>query len=171
MTNDEVERLRRLRGTALRARAVASALDGVGSGRREPYAVRSQHAAWRIARSISGYLRAHPYEEFQKDAPVGILLANRLVALGAAIAARTPERARARLQAVLKRLARELDDARAVTWSRELSESFGRSQLEIRALLLQLQPRANETSVSQPVAEAPLAVEGVVAGDWPYLAI
>ena len=68
-------------------------------------------------------------------------------------------KSRNRLQALceyetnLRRLARQLEDARALTWSSDLSDTFGRSQTEIRSLLAAV---AGETAVSgcQAVAAA-----------------
>jgi hypothetical protein len=173
MIDHEVERLRRLRASALGVRAVAKALHDGASARPEPYAARSQHAAWRIARTITGHLRAHPFEQFQKGAGLGILVANRIVAMATVLASRRPDQVRARLHSVLRRLARELDDARAVTWSPELSDSFGRAQLEIRSLLLELQSQtqALDGNISQPVQAAALAIDAMAPADWPYLAI
>jgi hypothetical protein len=76
----------------------------------------------------------------------------------------------------LRRLARQLADARALTLSQDLGASLGRSQLEIKALLEAL---AQETrSASDPVRlpDRPGAASGLetfansIQGDWPYLA-
>ena len=172
MIDDEIDRLRRLRARALRVRAVARALDRLGPSRREPCAARAQHAAWRIARGITGHLRAHPYEKFQQGAGLGIVLGSGITGVVAAVLVRRPEQASARLRSELTHLARELDDARAVTRSAELSDSFGRSQLEMRALFLELQPPTGERSDALgATADAPLTAAGVGAGDWPYLAM
>jgi hypothetical protein len=80
--------------------------------------------------------------------------------------------------AELKRVAREVDNARALTWSADLSDSLGRSQTEIRRLIKEVEAGARKESGA--LIEAGYAVEqgvkvsgdeaGSVAGNWPYLA-
>ena len=76
----------------------------------------------------------------------------------------------------LHRLARQLDDARALTWSSDLSDTFGRLQIEIRALMLAL---AHETKSALYSERAPqrssrsgsgAGLTPTIDGDWPYLA-
>jgi hypothetical protein len=189
MIDTEVARLRRLRGTALRVRAVARSLGGAhGPGASAPLAAlldRGRYAAWRIARAVSGRLRAHPYQRFQKDAGVGVVLKNSLVAAAAGFGARSERPALLGFETHLRQLAKELDGARALTWASDLSDSFGRSQIEIRSLLAEV-GAARECAALTPVPEGLASVtpaasrtEMSVNGpnyaanaetDWPYLA-
>jgi len=65
MIDAEVMRLRRLRNTVLRARAMARMLDS-HSGRLNSVFSRSAIDCWRVARVITGKLRAHPYLPYQQ---------------------------------------------------------------------------------------------------------
>ncbi len=78
----------------------------------------------------------------------------------------------------LRRLLRQLDDARALTWTPHLSDGFGRSQLEIKSLLTAL---AHETNGVLEPTRAPKRGPSItgsraddfgapIQGDWPYLA-
>ena len=76
------------------------------------------------------------------------------------------------LRANLRLISRELADARALTWSPDLSDSLGRSQLEVKRLVdaaeraaIALEPLAiarNSQATALNPAEAP--------AQWPYLA-
>jgi hypothetical protein len=166
MINKEVERLRRLRATALRVRTVARALDPC-----DALLNRGKCIAWRVARTASGRLRAHPYSRFQKDPGIGVAVANGLAAASAALGVKSRHHGLLRFEAHLRSLARELSDVRALTCASDLNESFGRSQIEIRALLAALAyeiggDRIPEASVISPVHGAAASVDS----DWPYLA-
>jgi hypothetical protein len=174
MSDKEVERLRRLRAAALRVRAVARAL-----GRSDTLLNRGRCAAWRVARTVSGRLRAHPYGSFQKDAGIGVVVANSLAAANAALGVKTRHQGLLRFEAHLRSLARELSDVRALTSASDLNDSFSRSQIEIRALLaaLGVETRGGredrgvhvpEASTMAPVTNAAGAI--AVDSDWPYLA-
>ena len=79
MLDTEVHRLRRLRNRALRARAIARALN---ANRAHPDSTfsRSARICWRIARVISGSLRSHPYRRYQTGPGSLRLLSDRLIA-------------------------------------------------------------------------------------------
>jgi len=137
-------------------------------------------AAWRVARTVSGRLRAHPYERFQKDAGTGVVVRNSIVAALAALGTKTPRQALVNLEGRLRQLARELDRARALTWAADLSDSFGRSQIEIRSLLAELEYEARTQVTRTHAAIAPsMTPVGANAAeyaatadtDWPYLAL
>jgi hypothetical protein len=167
MIDREVERLRRLRAMALRVRTVARAL-----GPEDALLNRGRCAAWRVARIVSGRLRAHPYSSFQRDAGISVVLANSLSAANAALGVKTRRQGLLRFEAHLRSLARELSDVRALTSASDLNDNFGRSQVEIRALLAALAYetsgiRVSEASTMTPIADArgPAAVDS----DWPYL--
>jgi hypothetical protein len=75
-------------------------------------------------------------------------------------------------------LLRQLDDARALTWSPELSDAFGRSQAEIKSLAAALADETKTAAISQRLQKRrPVKATGPVReltpsleGDWPYLA-
>ena len=194
MIDFEVERLRRLRASALRLRAVSRALGANRAMLDDGLLSLGACAAWRVARVVSGHLRAHPYESFQKDAGLGTLLMNGLVAKAAALGTSRRSQVLAHLERHSTALSRELDDARALTRAADLSDSFGRSQNEIRSLIAAVECAAGAAEatalprpVPQPRAVPPLprrtemprrpapvsgssAAATAAGGDWPYLA-
>ncbi|MDP8986549.1 MAG: hypothetical protein M3N97_16205 [Pseudomonadota bacterium] len=172
MSDAEVERLRRLRVTALRVRALTIALAQRPSTR-DPLLRQGQCAAWRVARIASGRLRAHPYARFQRDAGAVTILWNSLIAAATALCVRTRQHALASTVGQCRRLAREVEGARALTWAADLSDALGRSQKELRALVYKLEQRldhehAGATAVAGSASaggEVPApAVAGSVAG-------
>jgi hypothetical protein len=177
MIDTEVVRLRQLRTAALKARALAVAMDSYPSRNGEIFS-RSAVSCWRIARVVTGRLRAHPYLSYQRDASPARALFDRVIAhLLAAISQRQGQGLRTFL-AEMKRVAREVDNARALTWSADLSDSLGRSQTEIRRLIKEVEAGARKES-GTPVESAYARDPGVkligdepggVAGNWPYLA-
>jgi hypothetical protein len=177
MNDLEVARLRQLRSSALRVRAVARALSATRAAAEDPLLTRGACASWRIARAVSGRLKAHPYLRYQKDTSLGVIVLNGMLARWFALKSRDRLQALCEYEMNLRRLARQLEDARALTWSSDLSDTFGRSQTEIRSLLAAV---AGETTVSGckrlPQHELSLADRGVgalapaIEGDWPYLA-
>jgi hypothetical protein len=178
MGDSEVARLRRLRSSALQVRAIARFLGTERWATNDPLLLRAACLSWRIARTISGYLRSHPYARYQKDAGAGGAIGNLLLASHMAFTIRGRMQALVECESRLERLLRQLDDARALTWSPELSDAFGRSQAEIKLLLAALADETQSTSVSkrlqklQPVAatrEQDLAPS--LERDWPYLAL
>ncbi len=168
MIDVEVMRLRRLRNTVLQARALASELDAGRS--RHSIVSRTAVSCWQIARVVTGRLRAHPHLNYQRgttgfDAFYGAVRAGLL-----GVTSRLGQRGLRTLADELRRVARELDDARALTWSAELSDTFGRSQTHIRRLIAELDLSLNAPS---PItARTAAAGDGTsnVAGNWPYLA-
>src|SRR5882757_4918520 len=186
MIDSEVARLRRLRGSALRVRAVARALGNTRQTLQDPLLNHARCAAWRVARVASGRLRMHPYARFQEDPGLGVVFKNSFVAATAGLRARRSRRqALLSLEGHLTRLARQLDDARALTLAPDLSDSLGRLQIEIRSVLTALERRTaleQRTAPEQRTAlerETPVGLTSVVAGpsyaapadaDWPYLA-
>jgi len=178
MIDTEVTRLRRLRNTALRARAVASTLDS-GPPRRDSVFSRGAVNCWRIARVITGLLRAHPYLSYQRGPSEvrGVYDHINAGVLGAF--ARYRGRSHETLSDELRGVARELDDARALTLSSALSDTLGRSQMQIRALIKELDASARHETGSRhepaPRVETRIGAVGDdsnrVEGSWPYLAI
>jgi hypothetical protein len=177
MIDTEVIRLRRLRNSALRARALAAALDCDPVGRDSVFSASAQ-ICWRIARLMSGRLRAHPYLSYQRGPSEVRAAYHRISASLLGAIARYRGRYRHAYAAELRHLARELDDTRALTWCAELSDALGRLQPQIRRLLDELDCGALEKagvrheSASRAGARADAVRDGAgsVAGDWPYLA-
>ena len=172
MSNDEVERLRKLRGTALRVRAIARALE---SAQKQPTVAdrlrRVSGAAWRISRAVSGQLRAHPYADFQKDAGTLTILANSLRASAVARFLGRPTRATNYLAGELSALSRLLDDARALTCTLELSDTFGRSQIEIRGLITEIRGRHRTPATAPLLLQHQSGAAAAADSDWPYLSL
>ena len=180
MIDTEVIRLRRLRNTALGARAVAATL-GADPAPRDSVFSRGAVNCWQIARVITGLLRAHPYLSYQRGPSEvrGIYDRVRAGLLGGI--ARYRGRSHQTFSDELRRVARELDDARALTWSSDLSDALGRSQRQIRGLIEELDADAGVRTASGSRHETAPRVEtriaavrddaGSVAGNWPYLAI
>jgi hypothetical protein len=177
MIDTEVIRLRRLRNTVLRARALARVLDS-HPGKLNSLFARSAQDCWRIARVITGKLRAHPYLAYQRGPGDLRTLYNHLAAtVLAGIAQRRGRRWR-RFAVELRRVSRELDDVRALTWSSELSDTLGRSQTQIRMLVMEVECAARKEGGSSYQAagmDIPISTDARGAsgsgGPWPYLAI
>ena len=70
----------------------------------------------------------------------------------------------------LSTLARLLDDARALTCTLDLSDSFGRSQIETRGLLAEIRSR-NRLPASTPALVLQPQSGTVAEADWPYLSL
>lgn len=177
MIDTEVVRLRQLRATALKARALAAALDS-SVARGGAMFSRSALSCWRVARLATGRLRAHPYLSYQRDASSARAVLDGAIAYLLAAISRRQDQALRTFLVELKRVAREVDNARALTWCADLSDSLGRSQAEIRHLIKEVEAGARK----EPGAtiEAGYAVDpgakvigdkaGTVEGNWPYLA-
>jgi len=167
MIDAEVFRLRKLRETALRTRAMAEVLE---SRRADEFApANSAVVCWSVARIVTGHLRAHPNLSCQKGP-------SRIRELGVhallpAIGMVTREDKLLRMYAVqLRHLARELDDARALTRSAHLSDTLGRLQVRMRRLMKEIRSAAGDEAAA--LCPAPTdAARGEIASDWPYLAI
>lgn len=183
MIDPEVSRLRRLRAIALRVRAIARTLDSKPYASTDVLLARVAAASWRIARAVSGRLRAHPYASYQQDAGLGERLCHRLFANSLALGIRSRGQALAKCERHMSSLARQLADVRALTWSPDLSESLGRSQFELNelfdALARETHGRCGRNLVPHGCAAAAIGagnfagsiVAGSVVGDWPYLAL
>ena len=177
MIDSEVIRLRRLRDTALKVRAIAAVLDSCPA-RRGSLLARSGQSCWRIARLITGTLRAHPYLNYQQG-PSEVRAVYDCIRAGLLGGiARHRGRSLQTFYAELQRVAHELDDTRALTWSADLSDALGRSQTQMRKLIEELSAAARMEGGSRIEVDAPVKArsvafrdaEGSVAGNWPYLA-
>jgi hypothetical protein len=181
MIDPEVARLRRLRDEALRVRQIARRLGAARWGIDDPLLNRGACASWRLARLVTGKLIEHPYLRYQQDAGLGTLLGNRLAAEWIAVTRKERSAGLKILALELQSLSRQLDDARALTWSTDFSDALGRSRSEINSLL---QALATETrGVALEPRLRPASPEGAprtdslvgglaqrLEGDWPYLA-
>ncbi len=176
MIDTEVVRLQRLRNTALRARAIAMALNAAPAKRNS---VISQSAAscWRLARVVTGTLRGHPYLGYQRDPSSMRLAYDRLVAGILGAVARNRGRSLQLLSGELDHVVRELGVARALTLSTELSDTLGRIQSQLRGLIAELQSgvrvNAGPRTTTARTERRPAVVasdSGGVASNWPYLA-
>ncbi len=181
MIDGEVIRLRQLRERALKARALAMAMDSNESSRNTAWA-RSAQNCWRIAKVVTGLLRGHPNLNCQRDYSPLSAAYDRLNAAFMAALARRQERSARVFCEQLWGLARELDDARALTRSAQLSDALGRAQLQMRRLLREfeaaalLEAGAQRKNAAQNVAALkshPVRI-GETPGkpaNWPYLAL
>jgi hypothetical protein len=77
-----------------------------------------------------------------------------------------PKRASDYVARELSRLSRLLDDARALTCALDLSDSFGRSQTEIRGLLAEIH---GGRLLSAPTPQLPRQPRSSAVADSPYL--
>ena len=156
---DEVIRLRRLRKTALKVRALTTYLN--------PGSNRAAVLLWHISRIATGRLRSHPYESYQSDQGVFETTADRCIAyLGAAFAKMRRQGMR-HLLGHLIAASRELDDTRALTLSAELSETLGRAQLRMREVIEEVRAHVPE-AVGRRLAQRGDAGAQVSS---PYLAL
>jgi hypothetical protein len=172
MIDADVLRLRQMRNVALRARALARALNSNSAIDRAVFA-RCAVTFWAIARVATGRLRAHPYLNYQRGPSPLRDLADRAGASITAFAAERRRRSVSVLALELECVAHEVDDARALTRLPDLSDSLGRTQLQLRRLAKELDARVQ----SQLGAEAMPAISAdaldamTAQNDWPYLAI
>jgi hypothetical protein len=168
MIDAEVMRLRKLRNVALRARALAKALESDRIDHR--VFAESAVSCWTIARIATGRLRAHPYLSYQQGPSQLREFTDRAIASMAAFTARRQNRRFSCYAAELQSVAREVADVRALTWSADLSDALGRAQLQLRGLAQQLDAGAQREVGA--VSEAGGALEEIAtATNWPYLAI
>jgi hypothetical protein len=138
--NNEVIRLRRLRQSALKVRALATVLDA-GKSAGGIYE-RGALLNWRIARIATGRLRAHPYQSYQRDPGFFESGADRLGAILVGTMAGLRGHGVETFLRELRAAARELDDTRALTLSADLSDALGRAQASMRALIEDVQNEA-----------------------------
>jgi hypothetical protein len=167
MFDAEVARLRRLRNTALRARAVVKILSS-RTVQPNPVFSRSAAGCWRIARTITGRLRAHPHLGYQRGPGHVRGAYDYLGAAWLGGIARYRGRSVQCCSAQLRLVIRELDDARALTWSADFSDSLGRFQLQIRRLIEEVDAGAHWEAGSTRICTGPPPAEA--AANWPYLA-
>ncbi|MDP9010105.1 MAG: hypothetical protein M3N91_15590 [Pseudomonadota bacterium] len=178
MIDAEVVRLRKLRNVALRARALSKALRS--NSRDDAVFGECAVLCWNIARIASGTLRAHPYLSYQQGPGQMRAWANRAIASLAAFIARRQSRSFSVYALELQCVAREVGDARALTWLPDLSDALGRAQLRLRRLAAELDAGVQRElgTIAKPIRAVVGAEMNAVALDdigtensWPYLAI
>jgi len=188
MIDTEVVRLRQLRGTALRARALAAAMESSDTRGNTVFS-RSAVSCWRISRIVTGRLRGHPYLSYQRDASAIAATYYRLIARLTAIMSLRRGNSLQTFLTELMCVARELDNTRALTWSADLSDALGRLQTEIRRSLEEAGAGArNEAGTlsdmnagaksalaksagAKSAANAARNADASLETNWPYLAI
>jgi hypothetical protein len=188
MIDPEVARLRRLRDEALRVREIARRLGTARWAADDSLLERGACASWRIVRMTTGKLVEHPYPRYHQGAGVGTLFGNRVGAEWIFLGSKDRAAGLKTFAAELESLARQLGDARALTWSTDFSDALGRSQNELKNLLQTLateiqgaktEPALVETRLPSRTERAASAVRtdrlaGELAKgfetDWPYLA-
>jgi hypothetical protein len=170
--NNEVTRLRQLRKTALKVRALASSLNASDS-KGSAYA-RAAVLQWRIARIATGRLRSHPYKNYQKDPGLLESVADRVNGHVIATLANMRGQGMSTFLAELKAASRELADARALTLSTDLSEALGRSQMAMKALIDEIRCQLPMECTQQAEAHGEHAASGMQSSRLtasPYLAL
>lgn len=178
MVDGEVVRLRRLRSTALCVRALARAFGAANSAADAALFSRAGCACWRVARTVSGRLKAHPHLSYQKGASsIGAVWDN---AVARSLAHILSDKAHIlnSFTTNLRLMSRELDDARALTWSIDLSDAFARSRAEIKTLIGAFRGATLRESASTIARDPELAAmvgaaeaySTSIVADWPYLA-
>lgn len=170
--NNEVTRLRRLRKTALKVRALASSLN---AGKRDASAYeRAAVLNWRIARIATGRLRSHPYKSYQQDPGLLESAADRFNAYVAAAVANMRGQGMRVFLEELKAAARELDDARALTLSTDLSDALGRAQKTMHSLIDEVRCQVPMECAQQGCARGEHAAARLSAAELsasPYIAL
>jgi hypothetical protein len=155
MVDGEVIRLRQLRERALRTRALATAMNA-GELSHNTALARSAHSCWRIAKLVTGVLRGHPNLNYQRDYSPFRAGYDRLNARFMAMIARCRDTSAQVFCESLWDVARELDDARALTWSAELGDTLGRAQLQLRQLLREFEAATLHEAHAHRTTLAPL---------------
>jgi hypothetical protein len=170
MIDAEVVRLRKLRSAALRARALAKALESNSID--DCVFANSAVICWTISRIATGRLRAHPYLRYQQGPSQIRGLTDRAIASIVALGARRRKRCFSVYAPELQSVSREVADARALTWSAELSEALGRAQVQLRRLAMQLDGGAQHEAGAVRAQQNGDALEDMgTESNWPYLAI
>jgi hypothetical protein len=151
----EVIRLQQLRERALQTRALARAMEP-GELSLNTALARSAHSCWRIAKVATGALRGHPNLRCQEDYSPVRAAYDGLNARFMALIARRRNRSAQVFCEALWGVARQLDDARALTWSAELSDTLGRAQLQMRQLLREFEAATLHETHAHSMTGAPL---------------
>jgi hypothetical protein len=170
MIDAEVIRLRRLRRAALLTRALAHTLHTRYQG--EDAFARSAVAAWSIARLMNGRLCAHPNLSYQRGPGALQTIGDHALAALTALVAAKQGRPYGVFAQQLQILAHELDDARALTRSGDLSDALGRAQWQLLRLLQDSNAGIRREGGAQVEVRTEAQSEASASSnDWPYLAI
>jgi hypothetical protein len=169
MIDAEVVRLRKLRSVALRARALAKALESDSID--DCVFAKSAVICWTISRIATGRLRAHPYLRYQQDPSRIRELIDHVIASMVALTARRRNRCFSVYVPELQSVSREVADARALTWSADLSEALGRAQLQLGRLAKQLDGGAQHEVGAVPQQNGDALEDMETQTSWPYLAM
>jgi hypothetical protein len=169
MIDAEVMRLRKLRNIALRARTLAKALES--NCNNDCIFAESAAICWTISRIATGRLRSHPYLKYQQGPSRIRELIDRAIAVPVGLTARRRNRRFSVYASELQRVSREVADARALTWSADLSEALGRAQLQLRRLAKQLDGAAQHEVGAVPQQHGDALEDMATQPKWPYLAI
>jgi hypothetical protein len=163
---DDVSRLRRLRRTALKTRALAAVLRD-NDERRQSFIDRGMVLSWRLARITTGRLRSHPNPAFHRDQSRFESFQDGMGAIVEGLKARKAERRVQAFTTQLKFLSRELDNTRSLTLTPDLSDALGRAQWQMREILKQ-----GGLSRAQEVKRIELRpAEAAEQASSPYLAL
>ena len=179
MIDAEVVRLRKLRSVALRARALARALES--DSIEDCVFAKSAVICWTISRIATGRLQAHPYLRYQQGPSRIRELTDRAIASIVSLIARRRNRCFSVYAPELQSVSREVADVRALTWSADLSDALGRAQLQLRGLAKQLAAGAQHEVGAHAMPRIMPIVRAEASGgaledlatetSWPYLAI
>ena len=169
--------MRHLRDSALQSRAIAGAMAANRHTWNDPLLLDGVGACWRIARVVTGKLRGHPDIRRQADVGVAVRLRHGVLAAWQRCRGATRSRVLDDYRTLLRHLLRELDDARALTLSPDLSDGFGRCRSEIHELVALLARKGGDSAASPcPRGQAcPMRPprDGLEnprhSGEWPYL--
>lgn len=172
MIDGEVSRLRQLRNSALKVRAIAYGLQTTLGLIDDPVLNRVACSAWRISRIVSGRLLGHPYLEYQRGPTVLQLVGHVAQAASARLMAVDRARSLRTFSVKLRKLLRELDNTRSLTWTLELSACFARSQAELSSALhvIELQVGTTSRQIYLHANSAPSVAGASSQGTWPYIA-
>jgi hypothetical protein len=174
MIDVEIMRLRKLRCMALRVRAVAAVLNADQTPQQRAIAMGAL-VSWRVARVVTGRLRAHPNLSYQKGPNSMRQLLDRAVAFLIGATARDRGHALRAYAAELQNLARELDDTRALTWDQNWSDTLGRALRQLGGLMQELPAVPSTTARVAERRDTNFGANGrpgdvAIPDDWPYLA-
>jgi len=166
MIDAEIARLRKLRNRALRVRALAEVCGSERPGGNRAMAA-SAIIAWRVIRVVTGRLRAHPYLSYQNGPSRTRCWFNACVAFLIGPLARHRGRGVRMFAAQLRCFARELDDARSLSWEQDWSDTLGRAQRQLRRSMREL---AGAPDTATHAASNARTRGDAMPSDWPYLA-
>jgi len=179
MNDAELMRLRRLRELALRSRAIARAMAANRHTSDDPLLLGGAMSSWRIVRAVSGKLKSQPDVRFHADIGIVDRSYHQVCTALQLLKRGTRSRVLREYLAIMRQLSRQLDDARSLTLSADLSDTFGRTQSEINVLTTELARQVDMPghALCRRGRECRGATSGVrtlvppVEAEWPYLSL